>query len=56
MDELKPEPQVDIAKTWSPRALLRAPARTLELSGLVNRALDQLDSIADRIANETGLR
>ncbi len=56
MDELKPELHVDVAKTWSPRGLLPAPARTLEWSALVNRALDQLDSIADRIANAAGLR
>jgi hypothetical protein len=36
--------------------LLPTPARKVDLSALVNRALDQLDTIADRIANAAGLR
>jgi hypothetical protein len=57
MDESMPEPPVDGALTPPPpRLLLPTPARKVDLSALVNRALDQLDTIADRIANAAGLR
>jgi hypothetical protein len=38
------------------RRMLPTPAGPRDFTALVNRALDQLDTIADRIARATGLR
>jgi hypothetical protein len=58
MDEPKSEPRAELVRTPEPRVvlLLPTPAVKRDWSALVNRALDQLDSIADRIATAAGLR
>lgn len=72
MDESLPEPQADGALNPPPRVpplalataeptpphrpMLRTPTGPRDLSVLLERALDQLDVIADRIAHATGLR
>ena len=72
MDESQPETQADSGMNPPPRvppmALASAdgpsprrvsvptPAGQRDLSVLVNRALDQLDTVADRIAHAVGLR
>lgn len=71
MDESQPETQADSGLNPPPRVppmalatgedppyrrMLPTPAGPRDLSVLLNRALDQLDTIADRIAHAAGLR
>jgi hypothetical protein len=72
MDESQPETQPDgglnpplrvppmaLATADGPppyRRMLPTPAGPRDLTVLLNRALDQLDTIADRIAHAAGLR
>jgi len=56
MDEQSKPPAEGALTPLPPRLLLPTPARKVDLRALVNRALDELDTIADRIANAAGLR
>jgi hypothetical protein len=71
MDESQPETQADSGMNPPPRVppvalataeeppyrgMVPTPAGPRDFTVLVNRALDQLDTIADRIARATGLR
>lgn len=58
---LNPPPRVPpmalaTAEPLPPHRRLPTPAGPRDLSALLNRALDQLDTIADRIAHAAGLR
>jgi hypothetical protein len=72
MDESQPETQADGGLNPPPRVppmalatadgpppyrrMLPTPAGSRDLTVLINRALDQLDTFADRIAHAAGLR